>query len=334
MILSSFDTVPSLVHAIDEKGNMIYANEMWYNELGYTAEEVIGKKSTDFLSDSSRKFAQTLVLPMFFKEKGIRDVPYEFIRKDGSICYILLSASAVFDVDGNFLHSIAFSTNVTSMVLGSFKESTNETHWVVDSEDFYLSLKKFRKNIGYTQEEMAEVMNLSNRTYQRIERGLSQLSAEQLIRLCKKFSVSPASFFARQSTGHYKGSFRLLLVEDQEEIASIMKAELEGFGFQVVQAHDGVEALEKVKATPFDVVITDLIMPRMDGVSFIKELKKMSLKNDPEIYVVCGVISRGEREELNLSESHIFQKPVDFDKISNRILRRFLPVVKPIVLDS
>ena len=70
---------------------------------------------------------------------------------------------------------------------------------------------------------------------------------------------------------------KVMLVEDEEFILQGLKSILdwEAIGMQVVQtAHNGKEALEKWSQEPVDIVVTDISMPVMDGLDFLKELRR------------------------------------------------------------
>jgi two-component system, chemotaxis family, chemotaxis protein CheY len=67
----------------------------------------------------------------------------------------------------------------------------------------------------------------------------------------------------------------ILTVDDSESIRLMMKLTLTAEGYEVVQAADGVEALEVARERVADLVLTDINMPRMDGLALIKELRAM-----------------------------------------------------------
>ncbi len=67
---------------------------------------------------------------------------------------------------------------------------------------------------------------------------------------------------------------RILVVDDSSLVRLYYRDVLEKSGFAVEQAINGVEAMEKVLAQPFDLVILDVNMPRMDGFSFLRSLRR------------------------------------------------------------
>lgn len=71
-------------------------------------------------------------------------------------------------------------------------------------------------------------------------------------------------------------SKKALVVDDSYTMRNMVSLALKESDFDVVTANDGVEALDAVNDTPFDIVITDINMPNMDGITLIKELRAKS----------------------------------------------------------
>ena len=81
---------------------------------------------------------------------------------------------------------------------------------------------------------------------------------------------------------------KILVVDDEAKIRAIIKEYAEFEGYAVSEAEDGMEAVEKVKAEDFDIIVMDIMMPRLDGYSACKEIKK--IKSVP----VIMLSARGE----------------------------------------
>lgn len=90
---------------------------------------------------------------------------------------------------------------------------------------------------------------------------------------------------------------RILLVEDQITTRLLEKSILEAAGFRVVTADDGVMALEKLEDAPFDLVITDVQMPRMDGFSLTARLKGDERFSHIPIIIVTSLEREEERKQ-------------------------------------
>jgi len=67
---------------------------------------------------------------------------------------------------------------------------------------------------------------------------------------------------------------RILIIDDEPQIRSMLKLMLERDGYEVIEAPDGVEGIKVYRQNPADLIITDLIMPNKDGIGMIIELKK------------------------------------------------------------
>lgn len=67
----------------------------------------------------------------------------------------------------------------------------------------------------------------------------------------------------------------ILAVDDSASMRQMVRYTLEGAGFTVVQAADGVEALDYAKTAGADLVLTDVNMPRMDGLTLVRELRAL-----------------------------------------------------------
>jgi CheY-like chemotaxis protein len=110
---------------------------------------------------------------------------------------------------------------------------------------------------------------------------------------------------------------KILIAEDEKEIANGIKTLLEQNGHQVFLTSNGYEALESAKQYQPDVLITDIIMPEMDGIELIIKIRKQS----PEIKIIAisggGRISAEEHLESahNLGAMVTLKKPFSFNQL-------------------
>ena len=68
---------------------------------------------------------------------------------------------------------------------------------------------------------------------------------------------------------------RILAVDDSASMRQMVLFTLEGAGYEVLQACDGVEALDMARNSTVDLVLTDVHMPRMDGITLVRELRSL-----------------------------------------------------------
>lgn len=87
--------------------------------------------------------------------------------------------------------------------------------------------------------------------------------------------------------------YNILIVEDEDKIASIMRSYLQLYkGFRnIIIANDGVQALQKLSNQDFDLIITDIVMEKKDGLKFIDGLRKQPKYYNQKIMVVSGCLT-------------------------------------------
>lgn len=108
-----YHNTPVMLHSIDTNGKIINVSDFWLEKMEYTREEVVGKTLTDFYNDSSKKYAEDVVFPYFFKTGFCKDVPYTYVKKSGEEVEILLSCYGVRNEQGEVVRSLAVSVDVT-----------------------------------------------------------------------------------------------------------------------------------------------------------------------------------------------------------------------------
>jgi len=135
-----------------------------------------------------------------------------------------------------------------------------------------------------------------------------------------------------------KTNVRLLVVDDEAGVRTAMRQLLEARGYRVDVAEDGVAALEHIADVPPDAVITDLDMPRMNGMSLLGELRERD-RELPVIVATSAVELDSAVAAMRAGAADYVTKPVDFDalvlaieraiehrqlKVENENLRRHL----------
>ncbi|MFK7869280.1 MAG: ATP-binding protein [Roseobacter sp.] len=102
-----FEAAPILMHSIDSNGVLLQVSRFWADKLGYTADEMVGRKSVEFLTEDSKVYARDVVLPQFFRTGSLFNTSYDFVRKDGKVVPVLMSAIAQYDAEGTYIRSLA-----------------------------------------------------------------------------------------------------------------------------------------------------------------------------------------------------------------------------------
>ncbi|MFZ0613957.1 MAG: PAS domain S-box protein [Desulfobacterales bacterium] len=110
---SLYNRTPAMLHSIDTDGRLVSVSDFWAEVLGCGRSEAIGKKLTDFMTETSRRYAEEEVFPAFFRNGSCKEVSYRFVKKDGREIDILLSAIADRDAAGKMTRTLAVSIDVT-----------------------------------------------------------------------------------------------------------------------------------------------------------------------------------------------------------------------------
>jgi CheY-like chemotaxis protein len=115
---------------------------------------------------------------------------------------------------------------------------------------------------------------------------------------------------------------KILVVEDEEFTLLLIRGILEGEGYTVISARDGTEGLKNALLESPDLIVTDYMMPRGDGISLIKKLKsKMATSYIPVIMLTGTDELELEIEGLNRGADDFMTKPVNARKLIARVAR-------------
>jgi two-component system chemotaxis response regulator CheY len=111
-------------------------------------------------------------------------------------------------------------------------------------------------------------------------------------------------------------SKNILTVDDSASIRMMLKLTLSGAGHRVVEAVNGAEGLAKAKETPADLVFTDLNMPVMDGLTFIRELRKLpAYRGVPVLFLTTESDGEVKRQAKEAGATGWLVKPFQQDQL-------------------
>lgn len=111
---------------------------------------------------------------------------------------------------------------------------------------------------------------------------------------------------------------RILVVEDEENLRKLMSAVLRRNGYEVLTAGDGAEAMDRVTETPVDLVICDVMMPRMNGYELTRELRRHDSRI-PILMVTARETIEDKRRGFHLGADDYMVKPIDMDEMLMRV---------------
>jgi CheY-like chemotaxis protein len=121
----------------------------------------------------------------------------------------------------------------------------------------------------------------------------------------------------------------LLVVDDSATFRQLLCMSLQRVdgitGSDITEASDGEEALEKVKSSSFDLVLTDIRMPKMDGLEFVRQVRSELKRPDLPIIIIS---TKGADEDIelgmSLGASGYLSKPISMSRLKE-LVTNFLP---------
>lgn len=126
---------------------------------------------------------------------------------------------------------------------------------------------------------------------------------------------------------------RILIIEDERHLAKILKKGLEENGFIVDMCHDGEDGLYMAETYPFDAILLDILLPRMDGLTILNRLRAKNIG-----VPVLMLTAKGELEDrvkgLNTGADDYIAKPFDFQELLarlNAVIRRSSNKASPVI---
>lgn len=106
---------------------------------------------------------------------------------------------------------------------------------------------------------------------------------------------------------------KILIVEDYEDTRLFMKYLIESYGYQVIEAADGLEAIEKLRTQFPDLILMDIGLPKMDGVTATQTIRRF--KHGADIPIIAVTIHRRHfyKQAIEAGFDDMVSKPIDFE---------------------
>lgn len=123
-------------------------------------------------------------------------------------------------------------------------------------------------------------------------------------------------------------SKRVLIIDDDEDMQDLLREALEIEDYEVMVAEDGIVALDTIKDSPPDLILLDLMMPRMDGSTFAHELREQNLASTVPIIVVSADVNAKQKVEQMGADSYI-TKPFDLHHLLDEVSHFTDPLTPP-----
>ncbi len=116
---------------------------------------------------------------------------------------------------------------------------------------------------------------------------------------------------------------KVLIAEDYDDTRSLMRFLLESYGYQVIEAVNGKQAVETARQEKPDLILMDISMPVMDGLTATQIIRKSNAKANVPIIAVTAYDDSYYRKALEAGCDDLINKPLDFDKLEP-VLKQYL----------
>ncbi len=110
----------------------------------------------------------------------------------------------------------------------------------------------------------------------------------------------------------------ILIVDDEDAVRQVIRRKLEQCGYDICEAADGAEAINALRTIPFDLVITDVIMPEKDGIQTLDFIRK-ECPTTPVIVMSAPSNQLYLESALGLGASRAFSKPILLEELAGAV---------------
>jgi len=158
-----YDNAPCGYHSLDRNGTLVRINKTELAWLGYSKEELVGRKNVaELMTEKSRETFRK-EFPVFLKTGRLHDIELEFVRKNGTVLPVMLSASAVVDEHGDVVQSRSTLFDMRELAEAQKKlrqaatvfAHTNDAIIIADGDGTIVAVNEaFTKITGYRAEEV------------------------------------------------------------------------------------------------------------------------------------------------------------------------------------
>jgi len=128
---------------------------------------------------------------------------------------------------------------------------------------------------------------------------------------------------------------KVLVVDDEQDIVTLLKYNLEKEGYEVEEANDGLEAVKVAKETRPDVILMDIMMPKLDGVEACRKIREISeIKDTHIIFLTARAEEYSEIAAFEVGADDYIIKPIKPRSLISRIAAFFRKGIKDHEMDD
>jgi len=332
-----------IVVATDEEGNVAFYNDGASRILGYTGKEILGEAVGRLYPslDEARRVMRAMRGEGHGGPGVCESYQTTFVAKSGEEIPVAISGAILYDEGGDEDGTIGFAKDLREILrkdklatlgevaIGLSHEINNPLAVVLNQAELLESeigdlagdadISVETERIDAIRREVARVAEILERVGE-MARG-DEYTTVEYVGPARMIDLRPRGESRHEPDERMKG-LRILVVDDDLGLCRSMSEMLEREGCQVETAGDGHEALERLEARPFDLVLSDVVMPGMDGYDLYHAVHQRwtglpVLMMTAFHYDKDHIIKRSRIEGLR---GVVFKKPVQREKLIEAIL--------------
>jgi PAS domain S-box-containing protein len=329
-----------IVVATDRSGNVVYYNDGASRSLGYAPEEILGRFVGALYPDLAE--AKRVMAAMRGSGHGgpgiVGNFETTFLSKAGERIPVAISGTIIRDESGREDGTIGFAKDLREIRRKDQLATLGEVA-IGLSHEIANPLAVILNQVELVEREIEALAgdrdsSVETERLYAIRREISRISEtlERLARMAESDQyetisyVGPARMIDLRQRRAPSGDprlrgIRILVVDDDLGIGHSLEEILEADGCEVETAQDGAEGLEKLSKGAFDLVLTDVVMPRMDGFELYSAIRA-SHPGLPVLMMTAFHYDKDhiiKRSRLGGLEGVVFKKPVDPERLRQAI---------------
>jgi PAS domain S-box-containing protein len=348
------ESCPDIIISVDKQGTITFYNDGARQNLGFAYEEVLGKNVLEIYPnlEEARRVMAALRAENGEGRGRIRNFETVFKTKKGEKIPVAISASITYDDQGNEIGSIGFAKDIreirrrdqlvtlAEIAIGLSHEINNSLEVLVNQTEM---LRKYVGRVASDEDFLVEsdrlesvasqvkkIQDITSRISQMAEEGeygtKEYLNGKMMTDLHVADEVKPCERL--QPDERYPlGGLKVLIVDDDAGICQSLRDLLEAERCCIETAASGVFAMESIGRERFDLILSDVVMPDMDGYELYQSVKK----NTPNLPVVLMTAFNYDKDHiikrscLEGLQGVIFKKPVNPAMLKKVVLQQCRP---------
>jgi PAS domain S-box-containing protein len=348
------ESCPDIIISVDKQGTITFYNDGARQNLGFSCEEILGKNVLEIYPslEEARKVMAAMRASNDDGKGHVRNFETIFKTKRGEKIPVAISASITYDEQGNEIGSIGFAKDIreirrrdqlvtlAEVAIGVSHEINNSLEVLVNqiemlrkyvgraaNDEDYLVESERLDSLASQVEKIQDITGRISQMADEGEYGTKEYLHGKMMTDLRTDEVAKPCDRPKADARYPLSGLRVLIVDDDAGICESLKDLLEGERCCIETAPSGVHAMEWLERQPFDLVLSDVVMPDMDGYELYQAVKG----NRPKLPVVLMTAFNYDKDHiikrscLEGLQGVIFKKPVNPAMLKKIVLQQCRP---------